>query len=134
MKNLISAIIILLAGFTLNAQHTLQFNRAILVSSQQTVPDNTVWKAVAILPSSGPISNVSGYSGAPAVAAFAININSNPVYVSNVDGGWPGAGNQNFSYTNSKGIENLNMWLPAGTTLAASTNIQYISVIEFIVN
>ncbi len=134
MKNLISTIIILLVCVALKAQHTLQFNRAILVSTEQSVPNNTVWKVVSVLPSSMAISNVSGYPSAPAVSAFAITINSNPVYFSNVNGGWEGANQNNFAYTNATGTENLNMWLPAGTTLAASTNIQYISVIEFIVN
>jgi len=135
MRKIFSVILILLLCIGIKAQHTLQFNQAILVSNSQTVPANTVWKVVAVLPSSNSIERNTGYSSSPGVGTFAITVNSNPIYLSKATGD-PASNYEggNFSYTNITGDGVLPMWLPAGTTLAASTNIQYVSVLEFIVN
>jgi len=130
-----------LLGRLANAQtpHTLQFSRALLVSSEQQVPSisggsgyEAVWKVVAALPSTGPISNLTNYYTSPAVGSYTITVNSNPISFANAQG--YSSSNSDFSYTNLGGSAILPMWLPGGTTLAASTNIQYISVLEFIVN
>ncbi len=128
-------------GCLVNAQtpHTLQFSKAILVSSQQQVPSvgngdgyDAVWKVIALLPTTGPISNSTNYYTSPAVGSYSITVNSNPISFSEAQG--YSSTNGNFSYTNLRGGGNLPMWLPGGTTLAAGNNIQYISVLEFIVN
>ena len=134
MKHFIASIILLAIFFAGYSQHTLSYNQSLLVSSSQTVPGNATWKVVSVLPSSNPISNQS--NGGPAVSSFTININSNPVSFSSVEASFSqgnGSGTS-FAYTSFNGDGKLPIWLPAGTTLAAGTNIQYISVIEFIIN
>ena len=88
---------------TVQAQ-TLQFSQVLLVSTTQTVPANKVWKVEGIIPTS-------------AIDSYYISINSSPSYIARFD--------------NVKGA--LPIWLPAGTTLAASSNVFRVSVIEFTV-
>lgn len=147
-------LVVALAGMTwaLKAQqtpHTLQYSRTLLISSAGgTVPAaatnngvDCVWKVVSVLPGANVQQNVSGYTGNNmTIGSFTILVNSDPVYLSKVDAafgydGYEGTGNGDIQYNfaNVNG-ELLPMWLPAGTTLAAGSNIQYISVIEFIVN
>ena len=135
MRKVFFATLMLMLTVGLKAQHTLQFNQALLVSSVQTVPQNTVWKVEAVLPSSNAIERNAAYYQSPGVGSFAIIVNSNPIYLSKANGDAASSSSGgNFSYTSVSGDGVLPMWLPTGTTLAASTNIQYISVLEFIVN
>ena len=83
---------------------TLQFSQVLLVTTTQTVPANKVWKVEGIIPTS-------------AEAIYYISINSSTCLIARVD--------------NIKGA--LPIWLPAGTTLAASSNVFRVSVIEFTV-
>ena len=116
----------------MQAQHTLAYNQSLLIdNSGGTVPNNAVWKVVSILPNALPIVSYPEYYIAPTVGTFAITVNSNTIYTSSAGAAF-GLAENNYSVTNSNGIA-LPIWLPAGTTLAASTNIKYVSVIEFLV-
>ena len=147
MKKALLSIIVLIMGVALHAQqtpHTLQYSRALLISSAGgTVPEaasnngvDCVWKVVSVLPSANVQQNVSGNNGSPLpLGTFAISVNSNTIYLTRVDAafGYNGYDGGSYDFTNVNG-ELLPMWLPAGTTLAAGSNIQYVSVVEFIVN
>ncbi len=147
MKKSMISIAVLIIGFALNAQqtpHTLQYSRTLLISSGGgTVPAaasnngvDCVWKVVSVLPSANVQQNVSASNGSPMpMGAFEIYVNSNIIYLTRVETafGYNGYDNGNYNFVNVNG-ELLPMWLPAGTTLAAGSNIQYVSVIEFIVN
>ena len=86
---------------------TLQFSQVLLVSTTQTVPANKVWKVEGVMPV---------YNGN---AINQISINSTSIVVST------------FGYTLSGNA--FPLWLPAGTTLAAGSNVFQVSVIEFTV-
>ena len=91
---------------TVQAQ-TLQFSQVLLVSTTQTVPANKVWKVEGVMPV---------FNG---TAINQISINSTNIVVSAV--GYTLSGNA------------FPLWLPAGTTLAAGSNVFRVSVIEFTV-
>ena len=107
---------------------TLQFSQVLLVSTTQTVPANKVWKVEGFMPSQSLI--------APWVSTvnFSITVNNSRIFVAgafhshttNGSGGVAQTG-----YTASLDFQPL--WLPAGTTLAAGTNVFGVSVIEFTV-
>ena len=87
--------------------YNLEFSQAILVeNSTMTVPSGKVWKVVSV--------QRSGYS----VNNNRIEINGQLVYV----GGATSAGNATGSFP---------IWLPAGSTIAASQYVQFLSVVEF---
>lgn len=92
---------------------TLQFSQVLLISTVQTVPANKVWKVEAVIPDGQTLFNSS--SNNP-----RISINNHTTAVS----GWNNYGTTLSSF-------NQPIWLPAGTTLAASSNTFRISVIEF---
>ncbi len=132
MKNILLATILFISFTNAKAQHTLAYNQSILIDNTGgTVPYGAVWKVVSLLPSSLPLTAYTAYYNPPSVGTFAITVNSNPIYASSVGAAF-GFSSDNYSATNSNGLV-LPIWLPAGTTLAASTNIKYVSVIEFLV-
>jgi hypothetical protein len=106
-------------AFTANSQ-TLEFSQVLLVSSLDTVPTGKVWKVSNILPTlNGSGSSKIQVNGSNITVAFSLGTNFYPgtaYHISN-----------DFSYNGLQGP----YWLPEGTTLKASTNVQYISVIEF---
>ena len=107
---------------TVQAQ-TLQFSQVLLVTSSQTVPANKVWKVESYTPSSvyGP------HNGIPQTHSISVN-NLNRIV--GMVAGW----NTNNGYTNDAySFNSFPMWLPAGTTLALSTGVSQLSVIEFTV-
>jgi hypothetical protein len=116
-------VIIFFAGIKLHAQQNLQFNQVILVNTTaQTVPSGKVWKITGFMPSIGFRST----SGSTSPYEYLIQVNGvNRVF---------GHGSyMNTSYGVAFPISNINseFWLPAGTTLAAGSNVGEISVIEF---
>ena len=132
MKNIIITLALLIGFLNTKAQHTLQYNQALLISTAGgTVPANAVWKVVSILPSSLPLVSYPQYYIAPTAGTFAITVNGSTIYTSSISSSF-GLSDNNYCSTNSNGLA-LPIWLPAGTTLAAGTNIEYISVIEFLV-
>jgi hypothetical protein len=118
------------------AQGNLQFNQVKLVSSQETVPANKVWKVESatffggtpICLGSGPNAPCAGGNliGSGFLGEMAFNINGQTNYIySNF-----GQPNSSASYS-SVGLNPFPLWLPAGSTLAAGTNMRFLSVIEF---
>ena len=102
------AIVVSLFSLAKTSQaQTLQFSQVLLVSTTQTVPANKVWKVEGVMPV---------YNGN---AINQISINSTSIVVST------------FGYTLSGNA--FPLWLPAGTTLAAGSNVFQVSVIEFTV-
>ncbi len=122
MKNLF--LIIAFIGVTTfaSAQGNLQFNQVKLVSTVETVPAGKVWKVeMAAYNGGNPIlaaGNLQQF-----VTIMIISINSNNIFI-------PGSYN-NYGYTGASFPSFFPIWLPAGTTLAAGTNVRFLSVIEF---
>ncbi|HRS53715.1 MAG TPA: hypothetical protein P5250_03325 [Bacteroidales bacterium] len=111
-------ICILFIGFcSQNLIHAqLQYNGVKLISNSQTVPSGKVWKVESILSNQYDIQNIS-------VSGAKILVNGNSIYLVNRTS----TCNSSIAYF----PEQMPMWLPAGTTLAPSTGVVYISVIEF---
>lgn len=127
-------------SFVSFSQGNLQFNQVKLVSTQETVPTGKVWKVESAAYGGGTTfvvglstSQTYGYNNNYALtlqspiiwAIMQYNVNSYPNYIISL--GAPG----NTVPTSSSSYLNFPFWLPAGTTLAASTNMRYLSVIEF---
>lgn len=115
-------------SFIINAQGNLQFNQVKLVSSVETVPAGKVWKIENILPGVRPTTTSWGNS----TLDFIININNQTVYYlsSESKGSLFGNGQTGISSI-SVGIGNAPIWLPAGSTLSAGTNVLSVNVLEF---
>jgi hypothetical protein len=121
MKSILFGIAFLSA--TLTAQ-TLQFSQVKLVTSVENVPAGKVWKIEGFFP-----TVFSRYSGSSSVTEghiynLVINGNNRPVGVSSFLTGYWGTAYQG-------NIGHFPLWIPAGTSLAAGTNVGEISVIEF---
>jgi hypothetical protein len=113
----------------LKAQSSLQFNQAILVSTSQTVPVGMVWKVESVIASNQLAPGLAYNVNAGATKSIVILINGSNAYVKTWD-------EKNYvnggAYSAASGtVTDLPLWLPAGTTLEASTNTLYISVLEF---
>ncbi len=94
------------------AQGNLQFNKVKLVSATDTVPTNKVWKVESIT--------------YPSLTSNIIMYNS---YIL-INGGTT----QVRTYQSSSAIfweMKYPFWLPAGTTISVSSNVNLISVIEY---
>jgi len=123
--------VLLLAGSAFG-QGNLQFNQVRLISTSQTVPAGKVWKVESAL-----ISNIL----TPAATQSHMNtngaymlVNGNSIAVSGTYASWGTPAvtwNASGTMTTSGGLTTFPLWLPAGTTLAASTNVTYLSVMEF---
>lgn len=133
-KITLSLIMGLLLGLGLSAQ-TLSFSQVLLVDNNTvTVPAGKVWKIEAAV-SSGLSSSSSTGSSTPApqeVYLFYINgaqQNCTKIQAS-ISGGSSSA---NDRYRIYYGVDNdmFPIWLPAGSSLAAGSGINYLSVIEF---
>jgi hypothetical protein len=126
--NRIINIVFLMFSISIWSQGNLQFNQVKLVSSQETVPAGKVWKIENILPSVRPTTTSWGN----ATVDFIININNQAVYYlsSESKGNLGGNGTTGIAAITA-GIGNSPLWIPAGTTLSAGTNVLSISVIEF---
>jgi len=104
----------------------LQFSQVKLVATVETVPSNKVWKIEGFFPTT--FSRYSSSSGVTEghIYNLVVNGNNRPVGVSSfLTGHW------GTSYAGN--IGNFPLWIPAGTTLSAGSNIGEISVIEFTV-
>lgn len=110
---------------SLGAQ-TLQFSQVKLVTVAETVLAGRVWKIEGFFPT--VFSRYSGSSGVTEghIYNLVINGNNRPVGVSSfLTGYW------NSAYQGN--IGHFPLWIPAGTSLAAGSNVGEISVIEFII-
>ena len=123
MKNW--ALVFAFCALYLNGEsQTLQFSQVKLVANVETVPANKVWKIEGFFPTT--FSRYSGSSGVTEghIYNLVVNGNNRPVGVSSfLTAYW------STSYAGNMG--NFPLWIPAGTTLAAGSNVGEISVIEF---
>ena len=104
------------------SQGNLQFNQVKLVSAIETVPAGKVWKVTNFLPTPNGTYQVISQ---PGLAEYLININGVAMNLG-----------RRAYYNNNYGImaevrHTGDIWLAAGTTLAAFQNIAHLSVIEF---
>jgi hypothetical protein len=124
-----------LMPFVLFSQGNLQFNQVLLLTGTGTVPASKVWKVESVLSS----STLAAYNdNTSSVNTVSLNILVNGITVT-VERSSVGIGSQTGSagvmraywgYA-SGGVTRLPFWLPAGSTLAPSTNAMGVSVIEF---
>ena len=120
-------------------QGNLQFNQVKLVSTIETVPAGKVWKVENYLPSSQlaiDLNRPSNQATAGGTKNFIILVNGNQVFLQTTitrevgrdDAYWNHSG---YTTASDYKIFDAPIWLPASTTLAASTNVLSLSVIEF---
>jgi hypothetical protein len=117
------------------SQGNLQFNQVLLLTATGTVPSGKVWKVESVLSN----STLAAYNDNPSsVNTVSLNILVNGITVT-VERSSVGIASQTGSagvmraywgYA-SGGVTRLPFWLPAGSTLAPSTNAMGVSVIEF---
>ena len=121
----------------LYSQGNLQFNQVKLVSTVETVPTDKVWKVESAAYNGGaPFANSSSNYGFPGVtlqnrgfeSIMSYSVNGQLIY-------FPvsyAIGSSTVGHlTSVDGVAHFPLWLPAGSTLAAGTNMRYLSVIEF---
>ncbi len=102
-----------------SAQKTLQFSQVKLVTgTSQTVPAGHVWKIENIG------SGMATMQSPGTTVTPAILVNGNKIYFSAAKT----SNSSDFLVTASSFFP---IWLPAGTTLAASNQINFISVVEY---
>ena len=134
MKNilLILAIAISSASF---AQGNLQFNQVKLVTTVETVPAGKVWKVEsATFQGGAPICVGAGpNSGCGSQNIIYTSYQASMSYLINGASGYIAHGTYGGTAANASSnvIDPFPIWLPAGTTLAAGTNMMHLSVIEF---
>lgn len=139
MRNFFYLFVIMLVSNLVFSQGNLQFNQVKLVSTVETVPVGKVWKLQNFLPNTALVQDLNRTYPTAVVGGtknFIILVNGNSIYlqsqlsreVGRADAYW----NQDGYATSSQhSIFDQAIWFPAGTTIAASTNIQYLSIIEF---
>jgi hypothetical protein len=111
---------VVLNSFLGFSQGNLQFNQVKLVSTVETVPIDKVWKVESVTYSSGLPYLGSSSAGA---GAWVIKINS----INQIVKSYNSQSNGGIGVSDSS----FPIWLPAGSTLEASTGVNFISVIEF---
>jgi hypothetical protein len=121
---------------SISAQGTaLQFNQVKLVSTQETVPAGKVWKVESVLSTSTLAANNNSAASVNTVS-LDIQVNGTSITVERSSVGIAsqtsssGVMRAYWGYA-SAGVTRLPFWLPAGSTLAASTNAMAVSVLEF---
>ncbi len=122
-----------------NAQGNLQFSQVKLVTTSETVPAGKVWKLENYLPSSQlaiDLNRQPNQASAGGTKNFIVLVNGTQVFLQTTitrevgrnDGYWSQDG---YATAADYRIFDAPIWLPAGTTLAASTNVMSLSVVEF---
>jgi len=118
------------------SQSNLSFSRALLVTSEETVPDGHVWKVVSVLGSSGltPLSTTSS-----STSTQRIVVNSTEVFIAAWNYMFHGSSSTTATSTKTAAaamgsITQLPIWLPEGTTLDTGLNTFGVSVIEFVID
>ena len=138
MKRLYIFIITIFLYTCAFTQVNLQFNQVKLVSTIETVPAGKVWKVENYLPSSQlaiDLNRPSNQATAGGTKNFIMLVNSSQVFLQTTirevgrdDAYWNQSG---YTTASDYKIFDAPIWLPASTTLAASTNVLSLSVIEF---
>lgn len=108
--------------FNSNAQGNLQFNQVKLVSTVETVPAGKVWKVESVIYSGGATFQIATYT----LGSMSYFVNGNNCIIANSSNG-TSTTNNNAPVTDNA----FPFWIPSGTTLAAGTNMRYLSIIEF---
>ena len=96
----------------------LEFSQVKLVNTLETVPEGKVWKVTNVLPAE---NSVNGFIKIRVNGILIIVKSRDYVSINNIEG------TAMSSWTSLSGA----FWLPAGTTLSADMNCEFISVIEF---
>jgi hypothetical protein len=115
---------------SLFCQYNLDFSQVKLVSVQETVPANKVWKIESVIynipqTSSGvQTSNGSCTSGSYESTAILVDGTSTKVGNGTVPAAYS-------NVTNTHSYTSLPFWIPAGTKLSGGTCLNKISIIEF---
>jgi hypothetical protein len=137
LRYFLSLLLILIISEAASAQgKTLAFNQVLLITtSQQTVPAGRVWKIESCmgLPTT---SSGQSYMSLSFPSRHNIVINGTNIGVASetsvAAGGSTYSGGDYYKvWAMNENCTTMPIWLPAGTTLAAGTNVSYISVIEF---
>ena len=139
MKRLYTFIITIFLYTGSFTQGNLQFNQVKLVSTIETVPAGKVWKVENYLPSSQlaiDLNRPTNQATAGGTKNFIMLVNSSQVFLQTTitrevgrdDAYWNHSG---YTTASDYKIFDAPIWLPASTTLAASTNVLSLSVIEF---
>ncbi|MEI6766612.1 MAG: hypothetical protein WCM76_13345 [Bacteroidota bacterium] len=121
-------VLMLYSNTRLFAQHTLQFNQVKLVGTVETVPTDKAWKIESVLPATRLTSAFCWGSSScgSAQTQTVITVDGTSVYLATSD-----ASGSSYMSNATAAVLNTNIWLPAGTTLAAGSGVYKISVIEF---
>ena len=130
MKNIFLSILTCALSSSLFSQGNLQFNQVKLVSAVQTVPTGKVWKIESIIYNTQIVTATAwpdGYNGTT-TNVEAANIILNGVSITTRKS------SSSAAYQNANSLvweTKLPIWLPAGTTLASSTGVYSLSILEF---
>lgn len=128
MKRTLCIITLLLAFTFVKAQGNLQFSQVKLVSTTQTVPAGKVWKV-----ESAHISQTTclfTFAGTCVSNSTTTFVHAG-IYIVNGTSCYLGMDTGGDQLRYSVSSDPFPLWLPATTTLAAGTNIGFLSVIEF---
>ena len=139
MRRIFIVVIAFFAVLNTHAQGNLQFNQVKLVSTVETVPAGKVWKLENYLPSSQLAIDLNRQPNQASVGGtknFIVLVNGTQVFLQTTitrevgrnDGYWSQDG---YAAAADYRIFDAPIWLPAGTSLAASTNVMSLSVVEF---
>ena len=126
MKKIIF-ITLLFCGLAFSAQsQSLTYSKVILLTALDTVPQGKVWKVVSVLPNNTWLSGSSSSSWAS--NSLEVSVNSASVVLASA------INHAGYRTAYSTATNLLPIWLPAGTTVAPSTNCGSLSIIEFTEN
>ena len=139
MRRIFIGVTAFFAVLITHAQGNLQFNQVKLVSTVETVPVGKVWKLENYLPSSQlaiDLNRQPNQASAGGTKNFVVLVNGAQVFLQTTitreigrnDGYWSQDG---YATAADYRIFDAPIWLPAGTSLAASTNVLSVSIVEF---
>ncbi|MCC6599591.1 MAG: hypothetical protein IT223_02840 [Crocinitomicaceae bacterium] len=111
---------------------SLQFKQVLLINSPSTVPADHVWKIESCLGQRSESAGGSSMQTAP--SQHQILVDGTAISVATNGYGSISAYGSSSSYwhgTKTEVCTTMPIWLPAGTPLDKSTNVSFISVVEF---
>jgi len=112
-------------SFASYAQGNLQFNQVKLVTTVETVPVGKVWKVEAVL-GQRSVSGTTSFHQTHDVIINGITVNfTQDLSIARA------TGSGNTFGASAEGVSTVPFWLPAGSTLAISNNVSFISVLEY---
>ncbi|MBM3164665.1 MAG: hypothetical protein FJZ80_04305 [Bacteroidetes bacterium] len=125
MKRILIATLALVIGYAAQAQGNLQFNQVKLVTTVETVPVGKVWKVEAVL-GQRSVSGTTTFHQTHDVIINGITVNfTQDLSIARA------TGSGNTFGASAEGVSTVPFWLPAGSTLAISNNVSFISVLEY---